>query len=75
MPWLLLACLLTTGCVRRRMTIRSNPPGATVYVDDQIEISELNDVNNTAYFLVQVLPPSVEVFVSPHHRSLGLKTL
>ncbi|HEY2882777.1 MAG TPA: PEGA domain-containing protein [Pirellulales bacterium] len=23
-----------TGCVERRMTIRSNPPGATVYVDD-----------------------------------------
>ncbi len=31
--WLLLvACL--TGCVRRRMTIRTNPPGAVVYVDD-----------------------------------------
>ncbi len=25
----------TTGCVRRRMTIRSNPVGATVYIDDQ----------------------------------------
>ncbi len=25
-----------TGCVRRRMTIRSNPPGATVYVDDHL---------------------------------------
>ena len=24
-----------TGCVRRRMTIRSDPPGALVYVDDQ----------------------------------------
>ncbi|MFN0195160.1 MAG: PEGA domain-containing protein [Planctomycetaceae bacterium] len=23
------------GCVRRRLTIRSNPPGALVYVDDQ----------------------------------------
>jgi hypothetical protein len=30
---LLTACL--PGCVRRRMTIRSNPPGAAVYVDDQ----------------------------------------
>ena len=27
--------LLNVGCVRRRMTIRSNPPGAMVYVDDQ----------------------------------------
>jgi hypothetical protein len=25
---------LLCGCVERRMTIRSNPPGATVYVDD-----------------------------------------
>ncbi len=34
---LLAACLLVTaasGCVQRRMTIRSNPPGALVYVDD-----------------------------------------
>ncbi|MCA9217221.1 MAG: PEGA domain-containing protein [Planctomycetales bacterium] len=23
------------GCVRRRMTVRSNPPGALVYIDDQ----------------------------------------
>jgi hypothetical protein len=29
------ACLLTSGCVRRRMTIRSFPPGAQVFVDDQ----------------------------------------
>lgn len=32
---LLIACLSLTGCVRRRMTIRTNPPGATVYIDDQ----------------------------------------
>ncbi len=38
MLWLLLAVLLvacSTGCVRRRMTIRSNPPGAVVFVDQQ----------------------------------------
>jgi hypothetical protein len=29
------ACLLSSGCVRRRMTIRSFPPGAQVFVDDQ----------------------------------------
>ena len=28
------ACLAAAGCVQRRMTIRSNPPGALVYVDD-----------------------------------------
>ena len=28
------AVLTTVGCVQRRMTIRSNPPGALVYVDD-----------------------------------------
>jgi hypothetical protein len=29
-----LACVCEAGCVERRMTIRSNPPGAVVYVDD-----------------------------------------
>lgn len=39
--WLLLAAILlivcstSTGCVRRRLTIRSNPPGAHVFVNDQ----------------------------------------
>lgn len=27
--------LTTSGCVTRRLTIRSNPPGATVYLDDR----------------------------------------
>lgn len=30
-----LALLSSGGCVRRRMTIRTNPPGAQVFVDDQ----------------------------------------
>jgi len=30
----LLVVVATTGCVQRRMTIRSSPPGALVYVDD-----------------------------------------
>jgi hypothetical protein len=29
-----LAAMTASGCVERRMTIRSNPPGAMVYVDD-----------------------------------------
>lgn len=33
--WLVLAlCLLSLGCVQRRLTIRTNPPGALVYIDD-----------------------------------------
>jgi hypothetical protein len=28
--------LLVSGCVRRRMTVRTNPPGATVSVDNQV---------------------------------------
>ncbi|WP_425615662.1 PEGA domain-containing protein [Anatilimnocola sp. NA78] len=32
---LVLLCVLNTGCVRRRMTIRSFPAGAQVFVDDQ----------------------------------------
>jgi hypothetical protein len=31
----LAVCACVPGCVRRRLTIRSNPPGALVYVDDQ----------------------------------------
>ncbi|MHB0956411.1 MAG: PEGA domain-containing protein [Pirellulaceae bacterium] len=36
--WLLLVLLTITahsGCVRRRMTVRSNPPGAVVFVDER----------------------------------------
>lgn len=34
--WLLvmLVCAGQAGCVQRRLTIRSNPPGALVYIDD-----------------------------------------
>jgi hypothetical protein len=35
--WTLLAlllCTVTSGCVQRRMMVRSNPPGALLYVDD-----------------------------------------
>jgi hypothetical protein len=28
-------CLLPGGCVRRRLTVRTTPPGAQVFVDDQ----------------------------------------
>lgn len=31
----LLLCLMQTGCVYRRMTVRSDPPGALVLVDGQ----------------------------------------
>lgn len=31
----LAALALAPGCVRRRLLVRSNPPGATVYVDNQ----------------------------------------
>lgn len=35
--WLLaVSCLLTAGCVRRQLTIRSEPPGATIMVNDEI---------------------------------------
>lgn len=30
-----LGCLLQTGCVRRRLMVRSNPSGAMAYVDNQ----------------------------------------
>ncbi len=31
---LIVLVAISSGCVRRRMTIRSNPPGALVYIDD-----------------------------------------
>ncbi len=39
-PWqaallVVMLCTLQMGAVRRRLTIRSNPPGAQVYIDDQ----------------------------------------
>ncbi len=32
---LVFVAISATGCVRRRLTVRSNPPGALVYVDNQ----------------------------------------
>ena len=29
--------LLTTGCIRRSLTVRTDPPGAMVYVNDQLK--------------------------------------
>ncbi|NQT16688.1 MAG: PEGA domain-containing protein [Planctomycetes bacterium] len=43
----LVVCQL--GCVRRRMTIRSNPPGAKVYVDDY-EIGTTPISRNFTYY-------------------------
>ncbi|MBI3330787.1 MAG: PEGA domain-containing protein [Candidatus Omnitrophica bacterium] len=34
--WLVL-CLAATGCIRRSLTIRTDPPGALVYVNDQFK--------------------------------------
>ena len=31
-----LLCFTAVGCVRRRMTVRTNPPGAMVSVDNQV---------------------------------------
>lgn len=33
---MLLTLVCTSGCVRRRMTVRTSPPGATVSVDNQL---------------------------------------
>lgn len=32
----LLAVVSSTGCVRRRLTVRTNPPGAMIYVDGRL---------------------------------------
>lgn len=46
---LIFAALLPAGCVRRRMTIRSNPPGALVYVDNH-EIGMTPVSSNFTYY-------------------------
>jgi hypothetical protein len=46
---LALLTALQAGCVRRRMTIRSNPPGAKVYVDD-VEIGATPVSANFTYY-------------------------
>ena len=33
---LAIGLLLSSGCVRRRMTVRTNPPGAMVSIDNQV---------------------------------------
>ncbi|MBN2216340.1 MAG: PEGA domain-containing protein [Pirellulales bacterium] len=45
----MIIALSLTGCVRRRMTIRSNPPGALVYVDDY-EIGTTPVSTNFTYY-------------------------
>jgi len=50
---LMLVCC-ETGCVRRRMTIRSNPPGAKVYVDDQ-EIGVTPVSTNFTYYATRTI--------------------
>ena len=45
----LLLCACTSGCVTRRMTIRTNPPGARVYVDDY-EIGTTPVSHNFIYY-------------------------
>jgi len=45
----LAACACQGGCVQRRMTVRSNPPGAVVYVDDY-EIGTTPVSTNFTYY-------------------------
>ena len=44
-----LICLCGSGCVRRRLTIRTNPPGALVHVDDY-EIGTTPISTNFTYY-------------------------
>jgi hypothetical protein len=50
--WLLAAMvcsMATLGCVQRRMTVRSNPPGAMLYIDNQ-EIGTTPVSTNFTYY-------------------------
>ncbi len=46
---LVCACVCTGGCVQRRMIVRSNPPGAVVYIDDY-EIGTTPVATNFTYY-------------------------
>lgn len=46
---LALLAVCETGCVRRRMTVRTNPPGAKVYIDD-LEIGTSPVSTNFTYY-------------------------
>ena len=69
--WLLLAVLVITaptGCVRRRMTIRSNPPGAVVFVDERrIGVTPVS-TSFTYYGTrdVQLVKDGYETVTEPH---------
>lgn len=48
--WILLAvCVMSGGCVRRRLTFRTNPSGALVYVDKQFVGTTPVSTNITYY--------------------------
>ncbi len=70
--YLVVALLLVTspsGCVRRRMTVRSNPPGAVVYVDQQrIGVTPVS-TGFTYYGTrnVQVVRDGCEAVTEKHH--------
>lgn len=44
-----IACVFSAGCVQRRMIVRSNPPGAVVYIDDY-EIGTTPVATNFTYY-------------------------
>jgi hypothetical protein len=69
--------MLAGGCVRRRMTVRTNPPGASVYIDKQLigtspvstsftyyawrEIEVVRDGYRTEKVLRRISPPWYEL--------------
>ncbi|MFP6693890.1 MAG: PEGA domain-containing protein [Pirellulales bacterium] len=59
---LLAACALSSGCVQRRLTINSNPPGALVRVDDE-DIGVTPVSTNFVYYgtrKIQLIKPGFE---------------
>ena len=60
-----IAFICQSGCVRRRMTIRTNPPGARVYVDDY-EIGTTPISANFTYYgtrKIRLVKPGYETLV------------
>ena len=70
---LLITCLALCsvfGCVRRRLTIRSNPPGASAYVDHQL-IGQTPAAVNFQYYL----PREIELVADGYRTEKVIRSL
>jgi len=69
---LLMELTVVSGCVRRRLTVRTNPPGAVVYLDN-VELGKTPISRNFHYYGKQELKLIKEGY-EPHVEMIHLRT-